>query len=498
MAAQVCCVDQQRPGTHTIGGRWFCEEHYNRAMYHRKGVWLTAIAAVVGLLIFVGAVVAVDAIFKPQLTGGALVVTGIILALVPAALWQVFFYQQDRLEPEPVVDVGRIFVVGLALGGAIGIPLTDQWIGVQNWLYRDALSTWVGSIFVTGAVSAFIIYAAVRYFMFDEPEFDERTDGVVYATAAALGYATALNLQFILSSGGARLGTGEIAVAEVALAYAAFGGIMGYFLGHAKLEHHPIWWLPLGLVLTAVLGGLFVILRSQVDPGTIVIAGHGSGLPSFNGLILAGILAAIVTAIVSYLIARDIERSLSAKQPAVMVDPMIRHRQANYATVGAFALMLIIGGLVGSNTVNRTDSFNAQGVQGSYPDSYSVATGKGDIFRVVDTIGTGAEFAISMPAGTDASTVSNQLAGSRSTDYSLYKVMSTGKATVNGQAAVTQRFAYVDANGLTGAAPQVHQGIDYIFLINGKAIVVTLLTTPDQVATVEPQFARFLNSLKFP
>jgi len=27
--------------------------------------------------------------------------------------------------------------------------------------------------------------------------------------------------------------------------------------------------------------------------------------------------------------------------------------------------------------------------------------------------------------------------------------------------------------------------------------VVTLLTTPDQVATVEPQFAQFLNSLKF-
>jgi len=43
----------------------------------------------------------------------------------------------------------------------------------------------------------------------------------------------------------------------------------------------------------------------------------------------------------------------------------------------------------------------------------------------------------------------------------------------------------------------VHQGQDYIFVINGKAIVVTLLTTPDQVATVEPQFAAFLNSLKF-
>jgi hypothetical protein len=89
------------------------------------------------------------------------------------------------------------------------------------------------------------------------------------------------------------------------------------------------------------------------------------------------------------------------------------------------------------------------------------------------------------------------MAGSRSTDYSLYKVLSSGKTTVNGQSAVTQRFAYVDPNGLTGAAPQVRQGIDYIFVINGKAIVVTLLSTPDQLATVQPQFAAFLNNLKF-
>ena len=497
MAAQVCCVDQQRPGTHNIGGRWFCDEHYNKAVYNRKGVWRTAIAAVVALLIFVAAVVVLDLVFKPQLTGGALVLTGLVLAVVPAALWLIFFYQQDRLEPEPVGYVARMFVIGLALAGAIGIPLTDQLFAVQNWLYRDAVTTWVGSVFIIGGVAAFIIYATVRYFMFDEPEFDERTDGVVYATAAALGYATALNVQFILSNGGARLGTGEIFVAEVALAFAGFGGILGYFLGRAKLEQDPIWWLPLGLVLTSFLGGLFVVLRGQLDPGSITFAGRGSGLPSFNGLILAGILAVIVTVIVSYLIGRDIQRSLTGKQRAATVDPTVGDRRANYATVGVFALMLIIGGLVGSDAVNGTESFSAPGVSGAYPDAYSENPRTGDVFRVVDAVGSGAEFEISAPAGTDPVLIANQLAGSRSTDFLVYKVMSNGKTTVNGQAAVTQRFAYVDSNGLTGAAPQVRQGVDYIIVINGKSWVVTLVTTPDQIATVEPQFAKFLNSLKF-
>src|SRR5205823_10225747 len=137
--------------------------------------------------------------------------------------------------------------------------------------------------------------------------------------------------------------------------------------------------------------------------------------------------------------------------------------------------------------VNKTNSFSAQGVQGSYPASFSVATAKGDVFRAVDTVGTGAEFVITAPAGTDPAAISNQLAGSRSTDYSLYKVLSIGKTTINNVPAQTQRFAYVDPNGLTGAPPQVHEGIDYIFVVNGKAMVVTLLTTPDQAATVEPQ-----------
>src|SRR5258708_31293565 len=146
-------------------------------------------------------------------------------------------------------------------------------------------------------------------------------------------------------------------VAAVSLAFAGCGGLLGYFLGRAELEQDPIWWVPLGLVLTAVLGGLFVSLRGQLAPGSITIVGKGSGLPSFNGLILAGILAVIVTAIVSYLISRDIKRSLESKQPPATVDPTVGDRQANFATVGVFALMLIIGGLVGSNALNRTSSF---------------------------------------------------------------------------------------------------------------------------------------------
>jgi protease PrsW len=499
MEAQVCCVDQVRPGTKLIGGRWFCDEHYAKATRPRNTVWRSAIIAVVGLLVFVAAVIGLEQWLNPDLTGMALIVTGVVLSIVPAAIWLFFFYLQDRLEPEPVGQVARMFVIGLALAGAVGIPITDQLFRVQDWLYRDTLTTILGSIFVIGGVEAFIVFATVRYFIFDSPEFDERTDGVVYATAAALGYATALNLQFILQNGGAALGTAEVFVAEVALAQAAFGGLLGYFLGRAKLEQEPLWWLSAGLVLTAVLNGAFNYLSGIVDPGTIS-RGSGGGLPSFTGLLLAGVLAIVVTVIVSMLVNRDISRSLSDKQPAAAGDPTVGDRQANLALVVTFAILLVVGGVVWNGAVNGTTAFAQGGFKGAYPSYFGLATQEGDVLRVADNLNTGAEFAISAPTPEGTPTgdsVAAQLAADRSTAYSVYRVVEKGKATVNGKEAFTERFAYVDAGELTSSVPQVKEGMDYIIVDGGRVIVITLLAPGDQLPAVEPLFARFLNSLSF-
>lgn len=475
-------------------------DRYAKSDRQRKGVWRSAIIALVALLIFVAVIVGIDAAIKPQLAGIGLLIIGVILALVPAALWMVFFYQQDRLEPEPVGQVAQIFVIGLALAGAIGIPLTTQVFRVQDWLFRGTGSTILGAVFVVGAVEAFILYATVRYFIFNSPEFDERTDGVVYGTAAGLGYATAVNLQFIVSSGGAALGTGEIYVAEVALAYAAFGGVIGYFLGRAKLQRDPVWWLPLGFVLTAVLDGLFIVLRGQLETGTLGIGAASGGLPSLTGLLLAGALAIIITVIISVLVGRDINRTLAGQMPKVEGDPTVGDRQANWAVIGVFAVLLIIGFIGYNGAVNGTVAFDKNGVRGAYPSGFSPATGKNDAWRVADKTSTGAEFAVRVitpKSGQDARAIANLLAAERGADAILYKVSRTTTETVNGKPAIVQDFAFVDQGGLTGAVPQVTQGRDYIITSGDKVVVVTLFAAPDTIAAVEPLFKQFLSSLSF-
>ena len=467
----------------------------------RRTWWVSSVAAVVALLVFVAIVVWLDTSAQPALTGTGLILVGVLLALIPAAIWLVVFYSMDRLEPEPKQQVAKIFVIGLALAGTIGIPLTDQVFGVQTWLFRSGMTLVLGSFFVIGAVEAFIVYATVRFFIYDLPDFNERTDGMVYGTAAGVGYGTALNIQFILANGGAALSTGMVYMAEVALAHAAFGGVLGYFLGRAKLEREKLWWLPYGLLVTTVLSGVFNILRNLLEQGTIAI-GAGSALPSLNSLILAGVLALGVALAVAYLIQRDINLTLTHKLPPAAPDAAIGDRQSNFATVGTFAGLMIVGTIISALMVNGTTSFNDGGFQGAYPSYFGKETKltAPDVLRVSDTLGTGTQFIIqkfATDAGQDAKKVAATLAAGRGTDFTAYKVLEYGQATVAGKPALTERFAYVDPLNMAKAIPQVITGMDYIVVDGGQAVVVTMLTTPDDQASEEPLFISFVNRLTF-
>jgi len=145
---------------------------------------------------------------------------------------------------------------------------------VQDWLDHSLVINLRGSILLVGFIQELLKYAAVRYGVFPLPEFDEWTDGILYGTAAGLGFATVLNIQYVVDSGGVDLGMGVIRIVVTALAQASFAGIIGYFLGRAKFEDEPVWWLPLGLTIAAVLNGLFTVVRGSVTRSGSALAGQ--------------------------------------------------------------------------------------------------------------------------------------------------------------------------------------------------------------------------------
>jgi RsiW-degrading membrane proteinase PrsW (M82 family) len=266
---------------------------------------------IVLLVVFAALVAFVGRVLDPFLEGTVLILAGIVLAVVPAGLWLVFFYLQDMLEPEPKRYVIGVFLVGALLASAIGIPVVRSLFRVQDWLGYSFLANLLGSILVVGFVQEFLKYAAVRYSIYLLPEFDERMDGILYGTAAGLGYATMLNIHYVVDSGGVNLEMGIIHIVVTTLAQASFAGISGYFLGRAKFEQESVWWLPLGLTIAATLNGVFTVILGGVTRTSAVVT--RSATP-WLGLVFAAIVAGLTLAALLYLMRRVSAMTLATRQ----------------------------------------------------------------------------------------------------------------------------------------------------------------------------------------
>ena len=95
-------------------------------LHERKHFWRDELLLILSLIIFVVVVYALDNALQPVFNSTTLLLAGIFLALIPAGIWLVFFYLQDRAEPEPKEYVLGIFGLGALLAAAIGIPVVEN------------------------------------------------------------------------------------------------------------------------------------------------------------------------------------------------------------------------------------------------------------------------------------------------------------------------------------------------------------------------------------
>src|SRR3990172_6856343 len=196
-----------QPATHEAGSYAFCDAHFERLLRQRRSLWRADALALLGVLAFVSIVWVLDALLSPRIDGAWLVGVGLVVSIVPAALWMILFYQWDRLEPEPKGLVIQVILLAALLEAAIGIPAVRDFFDVGAWLDRGLAVQIAGNILVIGLVQVALIYLAVRLFVYSSPDFNEWTDGILYGTAAGLGVALVLNVDFIAGSGGADLRT---------------------------------------------------------------------------------------------------------------------------------------------------------------------------------------------------------------------------------------------------------------------------------------------------
>jgi len=160
----------------------------------------------------------------------------ILAAVLPALLLMLYIYLQDAVEKEPLPLLLRLVGMGAlaALAALLLEGLGQRLLGV---LVRPgtALHTLLTAFLVIAAVEegAKLLFLCRR--TWDEPNFNYRFDGVVYAVFVSLGFAAFENLRYVFAFGlGVALPRALLAVPG----HMGFAVVMGYFYGRARLREN--------------------------------------------------------------------------------------------------------------------------------------------------------------------------------------------------------------------------------------------------------------------
>jgi RsiW-degrading membrane proteinase PrsW (M82 family) len=175
----------------------------------------------------------------------------ILLAIGPALFWLWYFYHRDRYEPEPLSWILMIYLLGMM----VTIPVA----------FVEGVSSLVLTEFMVAVIVAPIVeeggkFLVVRRTVYQTPEFDEPVDGIVYAAAVGLGFATLENVIYVFSaletSFAFAVQTGIVRAFLSVPGHVLFSTLWGDALGRAKF-------LPADRRSGVIAGGLILAMFSH-------------------------------------------------------------------------------------------------------------------------------------------------------------------------------------------------------------------------------------------
>lgn len=149
-------------------------------------------------------------------------------AVAPGIALLTFFYLKDRYDAEPLHMVIKVFLLGFL----IVLPVMIIQRGIMLWLGDNPF---VDAFIISSGVEEALKWFVLYHMIYNHLEFDEPYDGILYATAISLGFATVENVIFAFASQ-ASIGALMLRALLPVSGHALFGVIMGYYLGMAKFK----------------------------------------------------------------------------------------------------------------------------------------------------------------------------------------------------------------------------------------------------------------------
>ncbi len=113
----------------------------------------------------------------------------------------------------------------------------------------------INAFFLVALVEEFSKFLFVRFILYNNKNFNEPFDGIVYALMVSMGFATLENVLYTFQYG---VTTGVLRMFTAVPAHATFGILMGYFLGLAKFTHRrELYYASLALLVATLFHGAY-------------------------------------------------------------------------------------------------------------------------------------------------------------------------------------------------------------------------------------------------
>jgi RsiW-degrading membrane proteinase PrsW (M82 family) len=206
----------------------------------------------------------------------------LLLPMVPGVIWLWIFYRTDWYEPEPKRLVLATFGLGVlsilpAFGGERAAALFYPFL---EHIERAAQSgngnaaAWpmfVGCFLVIGPCEEVAKFLAVRLFVYRHREFNEPLDGIIYAAAAALGFASLENVLYVFDWHTHTVHWGTLGVRSLLAlpGHVIFSTTWGYALGRKRFDaKYRVW--PM-VLLAAWLHGLYDFLLMYPPTRALIV-----------------------------------------------------------------------------------------------------------------------------------------------------------------------------------------------------------------------------------
>ncbi len=215
---------------------------------------------------------------------------GLLLTLVPISVFLWFGVRGEQRSPNPREGLFTVALFSGLLANGVGIPLIESFFQPQAWLADAGFFTRaLGYTFTFGVTVEFLKYVSIRYTVWPR-RFRIRMDGIAYSVAAAMGYATVINLHLVFQNE-LVVTASVIRIAINFITQIGFGVILGYFMAELALHRRALIFLPAGLFTGALLNGLYIAFRA-------IASGSGFNVRLLSSLILViGFALAVMLAI---------------------------------------------------------------------------------------------------------------------------------------------------------------------------------------------------------